>query len=89
MNRKRTILRHWLATLLAAVCIPLGTQTAWADDDPFYAARTARTNNTFTFSQPAYNVETTVEYVDAGASIRPTGNTDATNDLYCRSYDNA
>lgn len=82
MNRKPTILRHWLATLLAAVCIPLGTQTAWADDDPFYAARTARTNNTFTFSQPAYNVETTVEYVDAGASIRPTGNTDATNDLY-------
>lgn len=69
MNRKPTILRHWLATLLAAVCIPLGTQTAWADDDPFYAARTARTNNTFTFSQPAYNVETTVEYVDAKVSL--------------------
>lgn len=82
MNSKPTMKRHWLATLLATVCILTGTQTAWADDDPFYAARTARTNNTFTFSQPAYNVETTVEYVDAKASIRPTGNTDATNDLY-------
>lgn len=73
MKRKRTMKRHWLATLLAAVCILLGTQTAWAQATEFYASRTARTNNTFTFSQPAYNVETTVEYVDAGASITPTG----------------
>ena len=73
MNRIVTMKRHWLAALLAAVCTLTGTQTAWAQATEFYAARTARTNNTFTFSQPAYNVETTVEYVDAGASITPTG----------------
>ena len=83
MNRIVTIKRHWLATLLAAVCILLGTQTAWAQAPVTYSVtRTARSNTEFTFTQPSNNVETTVEYVDAGASIRPTGNTDATNDLY-------
>ena len=75
MNRKPTILRHWLATLLAAVCIPLGTQTAWAQDDPvtYQVTRTARTNNVFTFTQPSNNVEVTVEYVNAGVMITPSG----------------
>lgn len=84
MNRIVTIKRHWLATLLAAVCILMGSQTAWAQDDPvtYDVTRTARTNNVFTFTQPSNNVEVTVTYVDAKASIRPTGNTDATNDLY-------
>ena len=84
MNRIVTIKRHWLVTLLAAVCILLGTQTAWADDDPvtYSVTRTARSNTEFTFTMPTKNVEATVEYVDAKASIRPTGNTDATNDLY-------
>ena len=75
MNRKPTILRHWLATLLAAVCIPLGTQTAWAQEAPvtYQVTRTARTNNVFTFTQPSNNVEVTVEYVNAGVMITPSG----------------
>ena len=75
MNRIVTIKRHWLATLLAAVCILLGTQTAWADDDPvtYSVTRTARSNTEFTFEQPANNVEVTVTYEDAKASITPAG----------------
>ena len=74
MNRIVTIKRHWLATLLAAVCILLGTQTAWAQDPVTYSVtRTARSNTEFTFTQPANNVEVTVTYEDAKASITPAG----------------
>ena len=75
MNRIVTIKRHWLVTLLAAVCILLGTQTAWADDDPvtYSVTRTARSNTEFTFTMPDNNVEATVEYVNAGVMITPAG----------------
>lgn len=74
MNRIVTIKRHWLVTLLAAVCILLGTQTVWAQDPVTYSVtRTARSNTEFTFEQPANNVEVTVTYEDAKASITPAG----------------
>ena len=64
--------RHWLAALLAAVCTLTGTQTAWAQTT-YQVTRTARSNTEFTFTMPTNNVETTVEYVDAKASITPAG----------------
>lgn len=75
MNSKPTILRHWLATLLAAVCILMGTQTAWAQEAPvtYQVTRTERSNTEFTFTQPSNNVEVTVEYVNAGVMITPSG----------------
>ena len=77
------------ATLLAALCILLGTQTAWAQEDPvtYQVTRAARTNNTFTFTMPSNNVETTVEYVNAGAVIRPAnGATNGSDDIYYETF---